>query len=259
MSILGAIAGDVIGMRFERFNRKSKEFALFSHVSRFTDDTVLTLALADALTTGQDFAVGFRGFGLAYPDAGYGGTFRKWLSDPDMRPYGSYGNGAAMRVSPVAYAFHTEKEVLASARASAAVTHSHPEGIKGAEAIALAVFLARMGQSRDQILRRVVKLADYDLDFTLDDIRPTYRFDVSCQGSVPQALVAFREAADFEDAIRGAISIGGDSDTIACMAGAIAAPFFGGVPEEIGQEVRRRLDSRLNNVLAEFEARYPQS
>lgn len=259
MSILGAIAGDVIGSRFERTNIKSKTFALFSPDSRFTDDTVLTLALADALVSGQEVSEGFRSFGLAYPDAGYGGTFRKWLSDAKMGPYGSYGNGSAMRVSPVAYVFDTVDEVLAAARESAVVTHNHPEGIKGAQAIALATFLARIGKSRDDILHNVIEHTDYDLDFTLDEIRPTYEFDATCQGSVPQALVAFRESQSFEDAVRSAISIGGDSDTIACMTGAIAAPYYGGVPDLIGQNVRRRLDGRLIAVLEGFEERYPQS
>ncbi|MFQ5623201.1 MAG: ADP-ribosylglycohydrolase family protein [Paracoccaceae bacterium] len=254
--MIGAIAGDVIGSVFEHRNVRSKDFPLFSPGSRFTDDTVLTLALAEALMEGADTAGTFRLYHALYPRAGYGQWFRNWARTPGMGPYCSYGNGSAMRVSAAAWVFDDEAAVLEAARASAAVTHDHPEGIKGAQAVALAVFLARKGEGKGDILATVAENFGYDLGFTLDEIRPAYRFDASCQGSVPQALVAFREGTDFEDTIRGAISIGGDSDTIACMAGAVAGAFYGGVPETIDREVRARLDARLRGLLERFEARF---
>ncbi len=199
---------------------------------------------------GHDIAETFRQYYALYPGAGYGAMFHEWAMTPGMGPYNSFGNGSAMRVSAVAWVHDDEAAVLDAARASAAVTHDHPEGI-----IALATFLARQGRTRDEIMDAVARLTAYDLSFSLDAIRPRYRFDPTCQGSVPQALVAFREGADFEDTLRRAISIGGDSDTIACMAGAIAGARHG-VPAEIDREVRARLDQRLSGVLSAFEARY---
>lgn len=254
-AIIGAIAGDVIGSVYEGRNVKSTDFPLFSPASGPTDDSVLTLALADALLHGRDIAASFRRYYALYPHAGYGAMFHDWAMSPGMGPYGSFGNGSAMRVSPVAWAFDDETAVLDAARDSAAVSHDHPEGIKGAQAIALAAFLARKGTGKDGILEPVAARTGYDLGFSLDEIRPRYRFDATCQGSVPQALVAFREGRDFEDTIRRAVSIGGDSDTIACMAGAVAGAHFG-VPGEIDAETRARLDERLNGVLAAFEARF---
>jgi len=253
--MIGAIAGDVIGSVYEHRNMRSTEFPLFSPGSRPTDDSVLTLALAEALLHDADIAGTFRRYYALYPHAGYGAMFHEWAMSPGMGAYGSFGNGSAMRVSAVAWAHDDEAAVLDAARASAAVTHDHPEGIKGAEAVALATFLARNGLTKDEILAAVVARAGYELGFTLDEIRPRYRFDPTCQGSVPQALVAFREGADFEETVRRAVSIGGDSDTIACMAGAVAGAFHG-VPAEIDRETRARLDDRLNAVLAAFEARF---
>ncbi|MEM9012789.1 MAG: ADP-ribosylglycohydrolase family protein [Pseudomonadota bacterium] len=255
--MIGAIAGDVIGSPFEQKNVKRRDFPLFQKASTFTDDTVMTLALADALLHGREIAATLRRFYAWYPRAGYGHMFSAWARDPARGPYGSYGNGSAMRVAAAAYAGTDRAEVLGLAAESAAVTHDHPEGVKGAEAIALATFLARTGHSKEAILDAVIDHTDYDLDFTLDAIRPGYAFDATCQGSVPQALVAFREGADFEDTIRAAISMGGDSDTIACMAGAVAGAFYGPLPPEIDAEVRARLDERLRGVLTPFEARFP--
>ncbi len=254
--MIGAIAGDVIGSVFEQSNVKSTDFALFSRESRFTDDTVLSLALADALIHERDIAESYRRFHDWYPKAGYGHLFRNWARNRDLGPYNSFGNGSAMRVSAVAWVFEDEETVLAKAHESAVVTHDHEEGIKGAEAVALATFLARKQLSKDRILAAVIDRTGYGLDFTLDQIRPGYSFDATCQGSVPQALVAFREGADFEDSLRLAISIGGDSDTIACMTGAIAAAFHGSVPQSIDEGVRGRLDERLGGVLALFEERF---
>ena len=253
--MIGAIAGDVIGSVYEGLSIKTTDFPLFSPACEPTDDSVLTIALADALLNGRDIAATFRRYYALYPHAGYGAMFHDWAMSPGMGAYGSFGNGSAMRVSPVAWAFDERDAVLDAARDSAAVSHDHPEGIKGAQAIALGAFLARKGTGRDEILDAVTAHTGYDLGFTLDEIRPRYRFDATCQGSVPQALVAFREGRDFEDTIRRAISIGGDSDTIACMAGAVAGAFHG-VPGEIDAEVRARLDDRLRGVLEAFEARY---
>ncbi|UCG89392.1 MAG: ADP-ribosylglycohydrolase family protein [Gemmatimonadota bacterium] len=256
--MLGAIAGDIIGSPFEGPGRQIKtiDFELFCERSRFTDDTVLTVAVAHAILTGLDYASALRLYGRRYPNAGYGGTFHSWIHSVDSEPYNSWGNGSAMRVSPVARAFSTVADVLAEAERSARVTHNHAEGIKGAQATALAVFLARSGESKEGIRRQIVERFSYDLDRALDHIRPTYTFDVSCQGSVPESIIAFLESEDFESAVRNAISLGGDSDTMACIAGAIAEAFYGGVPEPITAEVRARLPQELVVVVEQFQCKY---
>lgn len=254
--MLGAIAGDIIGSVHEASGTKAKRFPLFDPDSRFTDDTVLTVAVADVLLDGGDFASAFHDYFRAYPAAGYGGTFLSWALNRRTEPYNSWGNGSAMRVSPVAYAAPTLDAVLDLARRSAEVTHDHPEGIRGAQATAAAVFLARTGGSKDDIRRQVGALSGYDLTGSVDSIRPGYQFDVSCQGSVPQSIIAFLDSTDFEDAIRNAVSLGGDADTMACIAGAIAEPFYGGVPDAIADEVLARLDERLRAVVARFRTRF---
>jgi ADP-ribosylglycohydrolase len=254
--MLGAIAGDVIGSVFEHRNIKQKEFDLFGSGSSFTDDTVLTVATADAIMNHRDYAEVLREYHGRYPTAGYGGSFRGWATNPDSKPYNSWGNGSAMRTSPVGYANDTIDGVLAQAESFASATHNHPEGIKGAQAVSTAIFLARNNISREHIKRYVETKFDYDLNKTLEEIRPTYRFDVSCQGSVPQAIRAFLESTDYEDAIRNAISIGGDSDTIACIAGGIAEAFYGGVPDEIKQQALNRLDRRMKDTITLFYQRY---
>ena len=247
----GAIAGDVIGSRFEHFPFKYKEFPLFSRISRPTDDTVMTVAVAEALLGDGNYRAAFRRWGHRYPRAGYGGSFRKWLALPDEEaaPYGSFGNGSAMRVSPVAWLRNTVDDVLVEAERTALPTHNHPEGIKGAQAVALAVFLARTGAGKAELRTEIEGRFGYDLSRRLDDLRPTYRFDVTCQGSVPEALIAFLESTDWEDAVRNAVSLGGDADTQACMAGAVAEAFYGGVPAEIWSEVESRLPADVLAVL----------
>lgn len=190
----------------------------------------------------------------AYPNAGYGGTFFWWAQSRKRAPYNSWGNGAAMRVSPVAYTSTTLEQALAEAKRCAEVTHNHPEGIRGAQATAAAVFLARTGSSKEDIRRYIEEQFEYFLDESLDQLRPTYQFDVSCQWSVPQSIIAFLESTGFEDAVRNAISLGGDADTMACIAGGIAEAFYGGVPEEIADAVLARLDDRLRSVVHEFVA-----
>lgn len=252
--MIGAIAGDIIGSVFERRNIKTTEFALFNPGSTFTDDTVLTVAVADCIMQGKDYARVLKEYGRRYPHAGYGGSFINWLLSDSLQPYYSYGNGSAMRVSPVGFAFDDLETVLAEAERSAAVTHNHPEGIKGARAVAAAVFLARQDRGKDEIRDYIAGRFGYNLEQTLDRIRSHYRFDVSCQGSVPQAVLAFLESEDYEDAVRKAISIGGDSDTIACIAGGIAQAHYGGVPSFIEAKVRRMLPPDLLAVVDAFNA-----
>ena len=254
--MLGAIAGDIIGSVYEWNNIKTKQFPLFRPESRFTDDTVLTVAIAEALLNQGNYTDILKQYYQYFPGAGYGGTFKAWAGSSNREPYNSWGNGSAMRVSPVGYAFNHLEQVLQEAKRSAEVTHNHPEGIKGAQATAAAIFLARTGQSQAEIKTYIESTFGYDLSQTLDDIRPTYRFDVSCQGSVPQAITAFLESTDFEDAIRNAISLGGDSDTIACIAGSIAEAFYGGVPAAIAEETMIRLDQRLIDVVEAFRTHY---
>jgi ADP-ribosylglycohydrolase len=255
--MLGAIAGDVIGSVFEYSGQKSVDFPLFSPDSTYTDDTVMTAAVASALLDSRSYAEAFRDFGRRHPGRGYGGYFHHWLHDPEAGPYQSWGNGSAMRVSPVARAFGSVRRVLDEARRSAEVTHDHPEGIRGAEAVALAVFLALHGADKSEIKREVASHSSYSLDASVDEIRPSYRFEVSCRGSVPQSIMCFLESADFEHAVRLAVSLGGDTDTMACIAGAIAEAHYGGVPDRIATSARGLLSPDLNEVLGRFQDRYP--
>jgi len=254
--MLGAIAGDVIGSVYERHPIKSTDFPLLQPRSRFTDDTVLTVAVAHAILEEEPYSEALRRYGRAYPHAGYGGAFEAWLFAPEAPPYGSYGNGAAMRVSPVGYAFGDVRTVLAEARRSAEPSHNHPEGIKGAQTTALAVYLARTGHDKDAIRCEIAARFGYDLERTVDGIRPSYSFDVTCQGTVPEAIIAFLDSRDYEDAVRLAVSLGGDSDTLACIAGGIAQAYYGGVPEAITREVRARLPDEFLDVIDRFTASY---
>src|SRR5262249_8608726 len=254
--MLGAIAGDVIGSVHERARTKTKDFPLLTLQSRFTDDTVLTVAVADSLLHGRGYVDAFHDYFHAYPNAGYGGTFWLWAGSRRREPYKSWGNGSAMRGSPVAYVGTTLEEVLAEARRSAEVTHDHPEGIRGAQATAAAIYLARTGGTKEQIRGYVEEQFGYFLDETLDELRPTYHFDASCQWSVPQSIIAFLESSGYEDAVRNAISLGGDADTMACIAGAVAEAYYGGVPAAIAEAVLARLDDRLRGVVREFRTRY---
>ncbi len=254
--MFGAIAGDVIGSVFEHHTIKSTRFPLFSQHSRFTDDTVLTLAIADSILKKIDYAVSLKTFGQKYPDAGYGGSFYLWIYASDSKPYNSWGNGSAMRVSPVGFAFNSMENVLNEAKKSAEVTHNHPEGIKGAQAIALAVFLARTGKKKEYIRHEISNRFNYNLNRTVDEIRPNYSFDVSCQGSVPEAIIAFLDGDNFEDVVRKGISLGGDSDTIACIAGGIAQAYYQDIPHEIISNVRKRLPDEFLFIIDEFNAKY---
>jgi ADP-ribosylglycohydrolase len=254
--MLGAIAGDIIGSIYEATGFKSKVFQLFDGASRFTDDSVLTIAVAKAILEGLDYRTAILALGRRYPDAGYSGQFRAWLASELPCAYQSYGNGAAMRVSPVGFAFDNEQRVLSEARRTAELSHDHPEGIKGAQATALAVFLARTGATKQAIRTELATRFEYDLGRTVDEIRSTYRIDLSCQGTVPQAVVCFLESDSFEDAVRNAVSLGGDSDTLACIAGTIAHAFYGRLSADIVAGVKQTLDADLWSITERFCARY---
>ena len=255
--MIGAIGGDIIGSVYEHYPIKTKAFPLFHPHSRFTDDTVLTVAVAHAIMTGRSYHESIREIGRRHPNAGYGGTFIQWLHSEQPRPYNSWGNGAAMRVSPIGFAFANEEEVLSEAEKSASISHNHPEGIKGAQATALAVFLARCGHEKEEIRAQISERFCYDLDRTVDYIRPNYSFDVSCQGSVPEAIIAFLDSVSYEDAVRNAVSLGGDSDTLACITGGIAEAFYGGVPDVVRAKVMASLTPDLLEVTEAFCQRYP--
>lgn len=268
--MLGAIIGDIVGSVYEWHNIKTKDFPLFRGDCCFTDDTVMTCAVAEAIMNGNqrdDFITAMKKYGRMYPYAGYGGKFNAWLISDKSEPYNSFGNGSAMRVSPCAWIadcndFAETGEIPTiireMAKLSAEVTHNHPEGIKGAMATADAIFICRCYKGKDiaeckkRVKEHIEKEYGYDLSKTLDEIRPTYSFDVTCQGSVPQAVTAFLESTDFEDAIRGAISIGGDRDTIAAITGGIAEAAYG-IPDEIRDKVCSYLDKPLKDILTRWE------
>ncbi len=254
--MIGAIAGDIIGSIYEWHNIKTIDFQMITSSSYFTDDSVLTVALADSILTDTPYEDLLKKYYHQYPGAGYGGMFHQWANSPSATPYNSFGNGAAMRISPAGFAFSSMEEVLSKAEEFTAVTHNHPEGIKGAQATAAAIFLARTGTSKEDIKDFIVTNFGYDLDRKVDDIRPGYKFDVTCQGTVPEAIIAFLESNSFENAIRLAISLGGDSDTLACITGGIAQAFYGGVPAEIEDMVFQKLDEPLARVTREFISKY---
>lgn len=257
--MIGAMTGDIVGSIYEFNNHRSKEFALFQNTCFFTDDTVMTVAVMQALLYGahggdeelyMQFIRQMRALGRKYPDSGYGARFSGWLFSEDPKPYNSFGNGSAMRVSPCGFYADSLEEALHLARLSAEVSHNHPEGIRGAEVAAGAVFLARTGASKSEI-RDFAETHGYNLNFTLDSIRETYQFNETCQDTVPQALVAFLESTGFEDAIRCAISVGGDSDTLAAITGGIAEAFYG-VPPQIQEKTLSWLPEDLRAITEAF-------
>ncbi|HZK41642.1 MAG TPA: ADP-ribosylglycohydrolase family protein [Clostridia bacterium] len=266
--MLGAIVGDIVGSRFEFNNHRSKDFELFTDRSFVTDDSIMTLAVGKAIMETarvldredpafypllSKMAVKYmQGLGRPYPDSGFGGRFYDWIYRDDPQPYGSYGNGAAMRVSPVAFFANSMEEIVHLSHAVTAVSHNHPQGIKGAEATAVAIFLARQGASL-AVIGRHIQDHYYDLNVSLDEIRPVYQFNETCQETVPQAIQAFLESKSFEDAIRNAISIGGDSDTIGAITGAMAQAYYG-IDDEIREKALSYLDDRLLGLYHEWEA-----
>lgn len=255
-TIIGAITGDICGSIYEWRNTKNYHCDLFPANADFTDDTVLTAAVADAVLNKKDFGRAIRNYGRKYPGRGYGGWFQSWLTQNNPQPYNSFGNGSGMRVSAVGFAFSDIQTVLQKAKESAEVTHNHPEGIKGAQAVAAAVFLARNGYSKEAVKKYMKKNFAYNLNFSIAEIRPNYSFDVTCQGSVPQAIVAFLESRDYEDALRKAISLGGDSDTIACMTGGMAAAFFKEIPKKFLEFAEERLPKELIKIINEFDEQF---
>jgi len=258
--ILGAITGDVIGSVYEFHNVKRTDFDLFTPKTTFTDDTILTVATMEALlsdkTAASDYTRLYQSYGRKYPNRGWGNRFHYWIHAADPQPYDSWGNGSAMRASPIGWAFNTIEEVLAEAEKSASVSHNHIEGIKGAQAAALAVYLARNGAEKEEIQRDIADRFGYNLDRTCDQIRADYSFDESCQGTVPEAIVAFLESESYEDAIRLAVSLGGDSDTLACITGGIAEAYYGGVPTELAQKALALLPPELISVIEQFSIQY---
>lgn len=257
--IIGTISGDIIGSTREFHSIKTKEFNLFTPRSIFTDDTVMTLAIAKWLCEDKDskdvLIKNLKCFGKRYPNAGYGKMFRKWISEESPESYGSWANGSAMRVSPCAWVAESLEEAQKLAELSAIVTHDHPEGVKGALATSDAIYLARVGASKDEIRDHVEVRYGYDLNRTVDEIRPAYSFDVSCAGSVPESIISFLDADDFEDTIRNAVSLGGDADTQAAIAGSIAAAYWD-VPKNIAYKSIHRLDYFLLNAFIEFEEKF---
>jgi ADP-ribosylglycohydrolase len=250
--MLGAIAGDIIGSPFEGRPTKNYNFPLFSRRSTFTDDTVLTVALADSIIHAVPYKKNLKTFARLYPRAGYGMSFSYWVSSNSKHPYNSYGNGSAMRVSPAGWAYDSLKETIHMAGQSAELTHNHPEGMKGARAVAAAIFLARSGHSKTGIKNYIETEFGYNLSRDYEEIKKTYSFDVTCQGSVPEAIIAFLASSGFEDTVRKAVALGGDSDTQACIAGGIAEAFYSGIPEHIGDRVFKILDARLAKITRKF-------
>jgi len=254
--IIGAIAGDIIGSVYEYNNIKTVDFNLFCDGSSFTDDSVLTLATMDVILGKKSYTENYQLFGRNYPNRDYGGSFHSWIYSEDPEPYNSWGNGSAMRVSPVGWYGNSIKKVMSEARKSAEVTHNHPEGIKGAQATAVAVYMARIGKTKDEIKKYITDTFKYDLEQKIDDIRSYDRHDVSCQSTVPVAIIAFLESTDFENAIRLAISIGGDSDTIACITGGIAEAYYKKIPEHIVENVLSILPEKLIWIIEDFSEKY---
>ncbi|MDR2526729.1 MAG: ADP-ribosylglycohydrolase family protein [Rickettsiales bacterium] len=290
--IIGAIAGDIIGSTYEWHNVKTTNFDLFCERTKFTDDSVLTLATMYALINKGSYEEAYQLFARNYPHRGYGGNFRLWINLDNPRPYNSFGNGSAMRASPIGWYCNSLEEVIEEAKRSAEVTHNHPEGIKGAQAVAAAIFLARNGKTKEEIRSYIIntfgksngghsrmkiqndgkirikknhkdnepndidEFLDYRLQRTLDEIRPYYDFDVTCEGTVPVAILCFLESADFEDAIRLAISVGGDSDTIACITGGIAEAYYQEISDNIIENVLRILPPELIEIVESFSEKY---
>ncbi len=252
--MLGAILGDIIGSPYEFKSDKSKNFLLFSPDCRLTDDSLMTIAVGcacveancnDEFEFKKILAEKMKEIGLRYPDAGYGKFFYQWMIMDENKPYGGYTNGSAMRVSPIAWAVDSLDDVERLAKWSAEITHNHPEGIKGAQAVAAAIYLAKSGSNKNEI-RKYLESKYYDLDFTVDEIRPFYSHDMTCEGSVPQAIVCFLDSTDYEDAVRNAVSLGGDGDTQACIAGAIAEAYYG-IPEELQEKAFLYMDDDIQN------------
>ena len=254
--MLGAIVGDVVGSAYEFNPVRSTEFEALSASADFTDDSVLTLATADVLLHGGTYADAYWAWGNAYPGRGYGGRFAGWLSSPGKEPYHSFGNGSAMRIAPVGWAFDTLEATLAEAERSAACTHDHPEGVKGAQSVAAAIFMARRGEGKDAIKRYVEEKFGYDLGRSVEECREAARFDETCQVSVPEALIAFLGAEDYEQTVRNCVSFGADADTQAAIAGAVAEAYWGEIPQAWREFAWAKLDEKCKTLVQEFDSHF---
>ena len=254
--MLGSIAGDIIGSVYEWDRIKTTDFPLFQEDSDYTDDSVLTVATTYSILNNTPYAHAYKDFSRRYPGRGYGGSFQEWIMSETLEPYNSWGNGSAMRVSPVGFAFETIEKVLEQAKQSAEVTHNHPEGIKGAQATALSIFLARNENGKETIRKEITERFNYDLNRTVEEIRPDYYFNESCQETVPEAIIAFLDSDDYEHSIRLAVSLGGDSDTLACITGGIAEAYYKGVPEHISNETMKLIPEEFLEILEQFKQRY---
>lgn len=254
--MLGSIAGDIIGSVYEWHRIKTTDFPLFQNNSIFTDDSVLTMASAYSILNNVPYAQSYKDFGRRYPGRGYGDRFQHWLHSESLQPHNSWGNGSAMRVSPVGFAFDSIEEVLKQAKLSAECTHNHPEGIKGAQATALSIFLARKENDKETIRKEISERFDYNLNRTVEQIRPHYCFSESCQQTVPEAIIAFLDSNDYEHAIRLAVSLGGDSDTLACITGGIAEAYYKGVPEHIVNDTMRIIPQAFKEIVKQFTEKY---
>ena len=254
IALMGAICGDIIGSPSEYWKARTKnyDFNPFPPKAKFTDDTVMSIAMADWIMHGGDLTTVMQKWGRKYPNAGYGGMFRQWLAEENPEPYNSFGNGSAMRVSPVGCAFDTLEETLQKAKESAEITHNHPEGIKGAQATAAAIFLARNGSLKEEIKNFISTTFGYNLNRTYNEIKPGYKFDVTCQGSVPESIICFLESKDYEDCVRLAVSMGGDADTMGAIAGSIAAAFYGEIPESILKNCWAKLPDDIKEIIENF-------
>ena len=256
--IIGAISGDIIGSRYEGYDIKTKDFELYTKNSIFTDDTIMTIAIASWLlkdTSHKTLIKELQEYGNLYPNGGYGGNFKLWLLSSNPKPYNSWGNGSAMRVSPVAWAFETLEDVEKYSKISAEVTHNHPEGIKGAQSIASAIYLGRKGKDKEFIKEYIENKYGYNLNEPLNEIRNRFGMELSCQETVPASIVAFLESENYEDTIRNAVSLGGDTDTQATIAGSIAGAYYN-IPEEICDLSLNILDDKLKKVYYEFNNKY---
>ena len=255
IALMGAICGDIMGSPYEFWRARTKkyDFNPFPPRAKFTDDTVMSVAVADWIMHGGDLSRIMQKWGRQYPKAGFGGMFKKWLAEENPQPYNSFGNGSAMRVSAVGCAFETLEETLQKAKESAEATHNHPEGIKGAQATAAAIFLARTGANKEEIKKYISEKFCYDLNRTCDEIRPGYKFDVTCQGSVPESIRCFLESRDYEDCVRLAISMGGDADTMGAIAGSVAAAYYGEIPETILEKCWAKLPEDIRELIDKFK------
>jgi ADP-ribosylglycohydrolase len=254
--IIGGVIGDIIGSVYEFNNVKNTDFDFFNSRTSFTDDTVLTIATMDSILNSKDYNKSYQYYGRKYPNSGYGQNFISWLNSDNPQPYNSWGNGSAMRISPVGWAYDSIQDVLFHSKQSADVTHNHPEGIKGAQAVATAIFLARKNRSKNEIKQYITDTFGYDLNRSIDSIRSLYGFELSCQKSVPEAIIAFLESTDYETAIRLAISLGGDSDTIACITGSIAEAYYKEIPIEIIEKSLSYLPDEFINMIELFSNKF---